>query len=132
MTKTNTIVSGAIRFLGVAAIAGFAVNLVHCAGNLPPAQTVGNPNTVINCSTVTDCQNATGIPTCTNLTTMTCHAPYSGATQNICFFRLKDTVSCMCVEGDIERCTQSGGAAGIMTCTKLNSTTTYWGTCGSL
>lgn len=71
---------------------------------------------------------------CTNPTSMTCHLPYTGAPNNVCFFRLKDASGCMCLENDIQRCTQSGGAAGIQTCMRVSGSpnTTYWGACGPL
>ena len=125
-----------VRWLGVIAAAGFSLCTllpVSRVAALPAAERL-NTTTVVVCSTVSDCQNSPQVPMCTNPLSMTCHLPYTGAPNNVCFFRLKDAPGCMCLENDVQRCTQSGGSPGIQTCVKVSGSpnTTYWGTCGPL
>ena len=121
------------RVLG-ATLIGSLIGLVDCAASTPCAMPPTNTSNVVVCSTVADCQSSIHVPVCTNPATMTCHLPYSGAPNSVCFFRLKDAPGCFCLENDVQLCTQTGGASGIQTCMKVTGTpnTTYWGTCGPL
>jgi hypothetical protein len=131
LIKPNATLS---RVVGATVIGSLICLLVDCAAGTPGAMMPMNTSNVVVCTTVTDCQNSTHVPMCTNPLSMTCHLPYTGAPNSVCFFRLKDAPGCMCLENDVQLCTQSGGAAGIQTCVKVPNTTntTYWAACGPL
>lgn len=119
---------------GTVAMGVLLFALFDCGAATPIPTMPMNTSNVVICTTVTDCQNSTHVPMCTNPANMTCHLPYTGAPNSVCFFRLKDAPGCMCLENDVQRCTQSNSSPGIQTCNKVPNTpnTTYWGTCGPL
>lgn len=82
---------------------------------------VGPP---IACNGDSDCTGALVKPACADVTCAKCNTAISQ-----CTYRLKNSIDCPCIEGDIKRCKLTPSANGVNTCIKDTSSQTHWSAC---